>query len=137
MINVLLSKKKLQDIPLPISTQNIPEEEKGKFSNNKIKFNYLPKVTDEVDYDLIQFGEEGIRFWVDYSGSDETDERKIQFLRNICIKSAISRISSMMKPKTKEMLGPFSKKQIKKCEDKLISISDYYLDNSVGNAHSF
>jgi hypothetical protein len=103
------------------------------FASSNLKVNFLPKVTDEVDYDLIQFGENGMRFWVDYTNSHLKIEGLVQFLRGIIITNAISRISSMIKPIVKEKLGPFTRKQLKKCENKDLKIHDYYTRNEIGN----
>jgi hypothetical protein len=104
----------------------------NQFSNSNLKVNFLPKVTDEVDYDLIQFSENGMRFWVDYTGSNLKMEGLNQFLRGIIITSALSRISSMIKPIVKETLGPFSREQLKGCESKHLKVHDYYTKNSIG-----
>lgn len=63
----------------------------------------------------------------------ETDPRKLQFLRNILIKNAILRISSMMRPHFREKLGPFSRLALMNCEDDFFRIPEFYLRSSIGN----
>lgn len=103
-----------------------------KFSNKNIKFNFLPKVSNEIDYDLIQFGEHGMRFWVDYTGSKTNSEGFLQFLRGIIIKSSVARISSIIRPILREPLGPFQQGQLDKCRGESYQIHDFYSKNSIG-----
>lgn len=104
----------------------------NQFSNKNIKINYLPKVSNELEYDLIQFGEHGMRFWIDYTGSKTKSKGFVQFLRGIIIKTSVARISSIIKPIVREMLGPFRQKELDKCRGSSYQIHDYYSQNSIG-----
>jgi hypothetical protein len=105
---------------------------KHDFSNKLLKVNFEPKVSDEIDYDLIQFGDSGMRFWVDYTSSKIKHPGLLQFLRGVIIKMGIGRISSMIRPKVRETLGPMDPSQIKECQGKAIQIHDFYRQNIIG-----
>ena len=77
-----------------------------------------------------------MRFWVDYSNMVETDPRKLQFFKNVLIKNAILRISSMMKPLFKEQIGPFSRLSLMNCEDDFFEISNVYSQHSIGKTQT-
>lgn len=106
--------------------------DKNQFSNKKLKINFEAKVSNEIDYDLIQFGDDGMRFWIDFSSSKIKNHGILQFLRGVIIKTAIGRISSMIKPLEKEPLGPFTKKQLKKCGGRNLKVHKYYRKHSIG-----
>lgn len=74
-----------------------------------------------------------MKFWIDYTNMIEDDPKKLQFLKNILIKNAITRISSIIKPHFKERLGPFSRLALMNCEDDFFKISDFYRKNWISN----
>lgn len=78
-----------------------------------------------------------MKFWVDYSNMLETDPRKLQFLKNILIKNAILRISSLMKPLFPEKLGPFSRLALMNCEDDFFRIPEFYMRSSIGRSLAY
>ena len=90
---------------------------------------------ETLDYEIIQHENTGMKFWIDYSNMVEDDPKKLQFLKNILIKNAITRISSIMKPHFRERLGPFSKLALMNCEDDFFKISDFYTKTSIRNSN--
>jgi ribosomal protein S1 len=102
------------------------------FSNKNIFYNLNKKKYEGIDYDTIQFGENGFKFWIDYTNSFNKNYRTMTFLRNIAIKNAIARISSFLTIKKRKTFGPYKQRIFKKCIDEFILIPEFYNKNKIG-----
>lgn len=127
--------------PVEYNSEGKPKKEFFKISDDNpytfknIQISQNKNYLKEIDHEIIQFGSDGFKFWVDYSNSKEDNPKKIQFLRQIVIPQALGRISSFSKPKKRIKLGPFSNKAIKKCNKKFIKVSKFYTRHSIGNIY--
>ena len=129
----LVSRIKPSDYLFPESeSQEIQFSNDNQFTFKNILISQNEKFLDLIDHEIIQFGKNGFKFFVDYSNSKEKSPRKIQFLREMVIPHALGRIGSLAKPINRIKLGPFSKKQIKKCNKKFIKVSDFYTKHQIG-----
>lgn len=131
-----LLQKLLQKKPTPQNTNRsrrfMDQSEANQFAKSKLNFNKNKKNIPGIDYDTIQFGENGLKFWVDYSNSKLKNKRVNSFLRDIAIKHAVARISSIVQLEKSTKFGPYNKRVFKKCSDHFIEVPSFYEQNSVG-----
>ena len=106
------------------------------FSKSNIRIQSSNFEVQKVDYDIIQFGEDGMRILIDYTSNFERDPKIIQFMRGLAITNSLARISSFTKVKIKEKWGPFTKKELSKCVDKFVKVSEFYENKEIGQSYS-
>ena len=105
------------------------------FSKTNIQIQSSNFEVQKVDYDIIQFGKNGMRILIDYTSNFEKDPRIIQFMRGLAIRNSLARISSFTKVKIKEKWGPFTKKELAKCADKFVKVSEFYENKEIGQSY--
>lgn len=101
-------------------------------SLNEIKYISNQDHENKIDYDIVQFGKNGLKIWLDYTNTEIKNVISMIFMRRMIIKNAMGRISSIFSPKDKIKIGPLNNKEIRKCENKRIQIADFYKKNSIG-----